>query len=211
MSAQTDTIKAADEVIINGRHYQAVDDKKNAVKNKKKTNPEDSLFIINNNKFYYYNNWLTLGGGVQQNLSYGKPLGFVGGMDFNFHVKKNYFQAGGMLSGPKFSYYDNYSLHLCYGKRFEDKDYHFAAFLGLSYSTGNLITQIDTNKFSVRPFSKPGLFIEGEVVKKITYDVGAGFCLFADWNQAQSMAGLRFILYFSGSYNGKKVKDYKDY
>lgn len=213
ISAQTDTSKASDEIIINGKRYKAVDDKKKAeaVKSKKTTKSPDSIFVVDNKKFQYYNNWLTIGGGGQQNLSYKRELGFAGGLDFNFHIKKNYFQAGTLLSGERFGSYNNYQLHLGYGKRFEDKDYHFAAFLGVSYSSGNQVTLIDTTKYIKRTFNQPGLYIQGEVVKKITYDVGMGASLFIDWNQEQSMIGLRFILYFSGAYTGKKNKDFGDY
>ncbi|MCE9538563.1 MAG: hypothetical protein K8R85_05015, partial [Bacteroidetes bacterium] len=107
--------------------------------------------------------------------------------------------------------YNNYQLHLGYGKRFEDKDFHFAAFLGVSYSTGNQVTLFDSTKYVKRTFNQPGLYIQGEIIKKITYDVGMGASLFIDWNQEQSMVGLRFILYFSGAYTGKKNKDYGDY
>jgi hypothetical protein len=211
--AQTDTSKTSDEIIINGKRYKAVDDKKKteAVKSKKATKSPDSIFVVDNKKFQYYNNWLTIGGGGQQNLSYKRELGFAGGLDFNFHIKKNYFQAGTLLSGERFGSYNNYQLHLGYGKRFEDKDYHFAAFLGVSYSTGNQITMLDSTKYVKRTFNQPGLYIQGEIIKKITYDVGMGASLFIDWNQEQSMIGLRFILYFSGAYTGKKNKDYSDY
>jgi len=211
--AQTDTSKTSDEIIINGKRYKAVDDKKKteAVKSKKATKSPDSIFVVDNKKFQYYNNWLTIGGGGQQNLSYKRELGFAGGLDFNFHIKKNYFQAGTLLSGERFGSYNNYQLHLGYGKRFEDKDYHFAAFLGVSYSSGNQVTLIDSTRYIKRAFNQPGLYIQGDVVKKITYDVGMGASLFIDWNQEQSMIGLRFILYFSGAYTGKKFKDYGDY
>lgn len=210
--AQTDTSKASDEIIINGKRYKAVDEKKaGSVKRKKTTNPPDSIFVVDNKKFQYYNNWLTIGGGGQQNLTYKRELGFAGGLDFNFHIKKNYFQVGTLLSGERFGSYNNYQLHLGYGKRFEDKDYHFAAFLGVSYSSGNQVTLIDSTKYIKRTFNQPGLYIQGEIVKKITYDVGMGASLFIDWNQEQSMIGLRFILYFSGAYTGKKNKDYSDY
>lgn len=210
--AQTDTSKASDEIIINGKRYKAVDDKKAAsAKSKKKTDSPDSIFVVDNKKFQYYNNWLTIGGGGQQNLTYKRELGFAGGLDFNFHIKKNYFQAGTLLSGERFGSYNNYQLHLGYGKRFEDKDYHFAAFLGVSYSSGNQVTLIDSTKYIKRTFNQPGLYLQGEIVKKITYDVGMGASLFIDWNQEQSMVGLRFILYFSGAYTGKKNKEYGDY
>ncbi len=210
-SAQTDTLKTPEELIINGKHYKAIDDKKTDVlKSKKKLKLKDSIFVINNNKFQYYNNWLTFGGGMQQNVTYQRELGFVGGVDFNFHIKHHYFQSGAMLTGESFGFYNNYQLHLGYGKRFEDKDYHFAAFIGVSYSSGDQVTPIDSIRNLHRSYSQPGLYIQGDIVKKITYDVGAGFSMFADWNKEQSILGLRFILYFSGTYKGKKNKEYED-
>ena len=206
------TSKAPVETISNGLGHKAVNEKKiGNLKSKHALKAADSIFVVDNKKFQYYNNWLTIGGGGQQNLTYKRELGFAGGLDFNFHMKKKYFQAGVLLSGERFGSYNNYQLHLGYGKRFEDKDYHFAAFLGVSYSLGNQITITDSNRYVKRTFNHPGLYIQGEVVKKITYDVGMGASLFIDWNQEQSMIGLRFILYFSGAYTGKQNKDYSDY
>lgn len=205
----TDTIETPDEVIINGKRYQAVDDTKKGVeKNKKKTKPLDSTFVVENNKFQYYNNWLSFGGGVQQNLTYKRELGFAGGVDFNFHVKNTYLQVGALISGRKFSSYNNYQLHFGYVRRFEDKDYHFSAGMGVSYSSGYQIEPLDSVKTYTRFYNQPGLYIQGEVIKKVTYDVGIGACLFADWNKEQSMMGLRFTLYFSGAYTGKRYRDY---
>ena len=210
--AQTDTTKLGDEIIIGGKHYKAVDDKKQeVVKNKKKSNVHDSVFVINNNKFHYYNNWLTIGGGWQQNLTYQRNLGFAGGLDFNFHIKQYYFQSGVMITGESFGFYNNYQIHFGYGKRFEDKDYHFAAFIGLSYSEGAQINQIDSIRYTTKPYGQAGIYIQGEVVKKITYDIGAGVSLFGDFNKEQSIVGLKFMLYFSGTYSGKKNKTYEDY
>ncbi|MGQ0828191.1 MAG: hypothetical protein ACT4ON_07340 [Bacteroidota bacterium] len=191
--AQTDTL-------INGKRYKIVDEKKADGASKKKYFPLDSIFVIDNKKFKYFNNWLTVGGGWQQNLTYDRPLGFTGGLDFNFHIKQHYFQAGTNITGVKFGFYNNYQLHLGYGKRFEDRAIHAAGFVGLSYSSGR--KKIDS--VYIQPFSEPGIYLQGEVVVKITYDVGIGVSLFADMNQEQSMMGLRFILYFSGAYKGKK-------
>jgi hypothetical protein len=210
--AQKDTTKLGDEIIIGGKHYKAIDDKKaEVVKNKKKSNVHDSVFVINNNKFHYYNNWLTIGGGWQQNLTYQRNLGFAGGLDFNFHIKQYYFQSGVMITGESFGFYNNYQIHFGYGKRFEDKDYHFAAFIGLSYSEGAQINQIDSIRYTTKPYGQAGIYIQGEVVKKITYDIGAGVSLFGDFNKEQSIVGLKFMLYFSGTYSGKKNKTYEDY
>jgi len=192
-SAQTDTV-------INGKRYKIVDDQKVENKNKKRTIPIDSTFVINNKKFRYYNNWLTVGGGWQQNVTYNRPLGFTGGLDYNFHVKHHYLQLGTNITGTKFGFYNNYQVHLGYGKRFEDKAIHAAGFAGLSFSSGR--KKIDS--VYIDPFTAPGIYIQGEVVVKVSYDVGIGASLFGDFNQVQSMIGFRFILYFSGSYQGKK-------
>ncbi len=215
ISPQTDTTNATDEIIVNGKHYNALEDTKpKIVKKKKRQTPLDSTFVINNNKFDYYNNWVTFGLGGQQNITYQRDLGFVGELNCNFHIKHQYFQVGAMLSGNTFGSYNNYALRAGYGKRFEDKDYHFAAFLDITYSSGYQLTRIDsityTTKYVRRNYSQPGLLLQGEVVKKITYDVGMGACLFVDWNKEQTMIGFKFILYFSGGYKGKKNKEYEN-
>jgi hypothetical protein len=204
--SQTDTV-------INGKHYQMVEDTKTtdavSTNNKKrKSPPVDSTFILKNKKLSYYNNWLTVGGGFQQNLTYRREIGFAGGLDFNFHIKKHYFQMGTMISGEKFGFYDNYEFHLGYGKRYEDKDIHFAGFAGISYSTG--FAKVGDSIY-IRPFSVPGVYAQVEAVKKITYDVGVGLAFYLDWNQEQAIFGSRFILYFSGAYKGKKFADGKNF
>ena len=203
--SQTDTV-------INGVRYQKVEEEKeiqitDTNKKKRKLPPADSTFIYKNKKLRYYNNWLTVGGGFNQNLTYKRKPGFSGGLDFNFHVKQQYFQLGTMISGEQFGFYDNYQFHLGYGKRYEDKDIHFAGFAGISYSTG--YGKVGDTVYT-RPFSQPGVYAQIEAVKKITYDVGAGFTFFVDWNQEQAIFGAKFIVYFSGAYRGKKYSDGKN-
>ena len=204
LSAQTDTV-------INGKHYKIVDETKDtgatvSTKKKKHIAPIDSTFVIKNKKLGYYNNWLTVGGGLNQNLTYKRKAGFSGGLDFNFHIKQHYFQLGTMITGEKFGFYDNYEFHLGYGKRYEDKDVHFAGFAGISYSTG--YTKNDS--VYTNAFTAPGIYAQIEAVKKITYDVGAGAAFFVDLNQTQAIFGARFIIYFSGAYKGKKFSDGKN-
>ncbi|MFL5765257.1 MAG: hypothetical protein ACJ77K_15040 [Bacteroidia bacterium] len=212
--AQTDTV-------INGHHYKIVEEKTDTVvkapvitqpvkakepKKVKHVPPMDSTFVINNKKLSYYNNWLTLGGGINQNLTYHRKFGFSGGLDYNFHIKQHYFQLGTFISGEKFGFYDNYEFHLGYGKRYEDKDVHFAGFVGISYSTG--YGKVGDTVYT-RPFAQPGIYAEVEGVKKIAYDVGIGGSLFADYNQEQGILGAKIILYFSGAYQGKRFYDGK--
>ncbi len=201
--AQTDTI-------INGKRYQIVEDAKpippGTAKKKKQLPPVDSIFVIKNKKLRYYNNWLTVGGGLNQNLTYNRKAGFAGGLDFNFHIKQQYFQIGTMITGEKFGFYDCYEFHLGYGKRYEDKDIHFAGFVGISYATG--YGKVGDTVYT-RPYAQPGIYAQIEGVKKVTYDVGAGLAFYVDWNQEQAIFGARFIVYFSGAYRGKKYADGK--
>lgn len=202
LHAQTDTI-------INGKHYKIIDEnvqpaaetKATEVKKKKHLVPLDSTFILEDKKLKYYNNWITGGAGIQQNLTYNRKYGFSGGVDFQFHVKHHYFQLGTVITGEKFGFYDNYQFHLGYGKRFEDRSIHAAAFIGISYSTG--FAKVDSTGYYERKYKQPGLYLEGQIIKKITYDVGIGASVFGDFNQEQSIAGARIILFFSGAYKGK--------
>lgn len=202
VQAQTDTV-------INGKRYKIVEDNKAAaegntdhtLKKKKHVPPMDSTFVLEGKKLKYYNAWLTGGAGIQQNLTYSRKYGFAGGVDFNFHIKQHYFQLGTVITGEKFGSYDNYNFHLGYGKRFEDKSINAAAFLGISYSTG--YAKVDSSGRYEREFKEPGIYLEGQIVKKIAYDVGVGISIFGDYNQEQSIVGGRFIIYFSGAYKGK--------
>ncbi len=170
-------------------------------KNHKRLTPLDSEFVMDNKKFKYYNKWFTLGAGVQQNLTYKRDVGFTGGADFNFHIKRNYFQAGLEVMGETATNFTNYEFHLGYGARYEDKDVHFSAFIGPSYSTG-YAKMYDT--IYSRAYSLPGMYGQVEIVKKIAYDVGIGVALYGDVNKEQTLVGFIGILYFSGSYRGKK-------
>jgi hypothetical protein len=195
--------------VINGKHYQIVEDNKTSAtsKGKKPLPPADSTFVINNKKMKYYNNWLTLGGGIQQNLTYNRKYGFAGGVDFQFHIKQQYFQLGTVITGEKFGSYDNYNFHLAYGKRYEDKDFHAALFLGVSYSSG--YGMVDSTHRYERAYKEPGVYLEGQIIKKIAYDVGAGISVFGDYNQEQAIIGGRFIIYFSSAYKGIYNSQYR--
>lgn len=194
-------LKAQNDTVINGKKYKMVEETTTSQKSKKYIPPFDSTFVINNKIFKYYNNWLTAGGGFQQNLTYKYKLGFAGGLDFNFHIKQHYLQLGTIITGERFGFYNNYQFHLGYGKRFEDKDFHTAGFIGPSYSTG--YGKVGDSVYT-RPYKQFGLYAQVELIKKITYDVGAGVSIFGDYNSEQSLVGLKFLLYFSGAYKGKK-------
>ncbi len=200
-------VLAQKDTVINGTHYK-LDKTKNPEfsKSHKRLIPLDSEFVMNNKRFRYYSKWFTIGGGVQQNVTYERNLGFAGGADLNFHIKRNFFQAGAEITGANVSLVNNYELHAGYGWRYEDKDVHFAFFMGPSFSSGYALVEKDTISEYLRPYNEFGLYSQAEIVKKIAYDVGIGAALFADWNQEQTIIGFRGILYFSGSYKGEKRK-----
>lgn len=169
--------------------------------------PLDSEFVRDNKKFRYYNKWFSCGYGVLQNVSEDTKLGKTLGADLNFHIRRNYFQTGLELTSPEIKFsggFSNYQFHAGYGLRYEDKDVHFSGFLGLSYSTGYKNTKVDTVTIDSRYYYEPGIYTQVEIIKKIAFDVGLGASLFADWNKEQTLIGLRAVLYFSGSYRGKK-------
>ena len=160
----------------------------------------NKTIIIKNNKFKVYNNWISAGAGLADNFShYGKQ--FTLGADFNFHLKMEYFQLGFFFVGDRFGAYNNYNYHFGYGRRVERTSFNLAYFAGLTYSTGYRKVN---NLFSPDyVYNQPGLYVNIQFVKKITYDTGIGPSLFFDINQYQSIGGIRLDVYFSGAYKGK--------
>ena len=43
-----------------------------------------------------------------------------------------------------------------------------------------------------------------QIATKLVYDIGVGAELFGEFNYKQSLAGVRFFLFFSGAYRGVK-------
>ena len=156
--------------------------------------------LIGENKYRIYNNWLTAGTGWCHNFSYGRDQ-FNLNMDYYFHITDKYFQLGLFFSGNAFRNYNNYNFHVGYGKRIESTAINLSYFGGVSFSTGYKKSGTQTES---DPFSEPGIFGQVEYIRKIKYDVGIGAGLFADANLLQTIAGLKFVVYFSGAFKGKK-------
>lgn len=128
------------------------------------------------------------------------------GFDFHFHIRRQYFQAGLLMSGVEFMSNNNIQAHLGYGLRKENSFAHFAAFGGISYYTG--VKAFEDSILGVIPlyYQGVGAYISAQAIKKITYDVGIGVEVFGELSKTQNMAGVKFILYFSGAYKGPKQK-----
>lgn len=154
-------------------------------------------------RYRRYNNYLTFGAGylgstlrsdMQKNI----------GADFHFHIQKQYFQAGVVMSGIDFLSNNNVQAHFGYGYRQERSNYNLAAYGGISYYTG-VIGILDTAGFSV-PYEYEGMGVYGcvQYITKLTYDIGIGAELFGEYSRHQAIGGIRIILFFSGAYRGPK-------
>ncbi len=155
-------------------------------------------------RYRKWNNYLTGGGGFAMS-----PQRFdnqtVGGIDFNFHLRNQYLQVGGLLSGTNLRYAkNNLQVHLGYGLRIERKKFNTAFFLGPSFSYGFFLVPDSTSSTKERPdtYSQLGGYACAQFVYKIKYDVGIGFDLFADYNERQQLYGGKIILFFSSAYRG---------
>jgi hypothetical protein len=159
--------------------------------------------IIHQNKRYaIHNNYITLGPGFGAS-TYHSGLQKIIGADFQFHIRDQHFQLGGMISGPEFLGTTNLGGHLCYGYRWETRAWNLAAFLGPSWYYG-VRTLKDTGGVSFpQIYQGPSVYLSLQAILKITYDIGAGVELNADVGRRQ-LFGCRFILFFSGAYRGVK-------
>lgn len=156
--------------------------------------------IIHNGKRYrIHNNYLTLGGGFLNASNRGESQKTLG-IDFQFHIRRQHFQTGVMMSGPDFGDNNHVQGHVGYGYRREGRYSNLAAFAGANYFTG--VEGVA---------GSPPVFYQGaggyaciQAVSKFTYDIGLGIELFVDVSKRQNMFGFRIIAFFSGSYRGPK-------
>lgn len=162
--------------------------------------------ILHEGKRYRLNNnYLTLGGGMLYSSIREKDQKVVGA-DFQFHVRRQHFQVGMMMSGEQFLSNNNVQAHFGYGLRKETVRANFAVFGGATFFTGV--------KAATDPFGNPiphyyegfGGYISAQAITKLTYDIGIGIEFFADYSPSQSSAGIKAIMFFSGAYRGLKQK-----
>ncbi len=155
--------------------------------------------IIYDNKLYrLYNNWLSFGAGPAKNSDI-PNIQFAIDVDYNFHIKKQYFQVGTLLSGDDFGTYNNVQGHICYVRRKENTKMNFSYLAGPSFTKGY---EYRDSVFSNKAFTAMGLYACVQLIAKIKYDVGIGSGIFADVNGKRSIIGIRLDFYFSNSYKG---------
>jgi hypothetical protein len=176
-------------------------------------------------RYRLYNNYVTAGGGIMASSIRGKEQKNIG-INYHFHIQRQYFQAGLMMSGEEFLSNNQVQGHLGYGWRKETSKINLAFFGGLTYFNG-VIGRTDTSGNSYPEYySGGGLYVSGQLVTKLSYDIGIGIEIFAESNKFapvpstyrwyegapvfkksgdyQQLAGFRLILFFSGAYRGVK-------
>lgn len=169
-------------------------------------NPKAEI-SIDGKRYRVYNSWLSLGAGANIN-SHWKQDEKNFGADFNFHIKQYYFGLGGFMSGSSFYQLNNYSVHALFGLRKETPKYNLFASAGPSSSYFRRplkdSTEFGLQKILNSVYNRVGGYVCLEAVYKIKYDVGIGGQIFCDYNEIQTVYGLRIIAYFSGAYRGIK-------
>jgi|GEM_PF-686960 len=167
--------------------------------------------VLQNKRYRIYNNYVDFGLGKCYNSGW-QDLQQVLGMDYNFHVKRNHFQAGFLLAGSGFRDNNCVQLHAGWGYRLERCNYHWAAYGGISYSDGYKLQRgtpqnVDTvYKYS---FTAVGGYANVQFYYKLKFDYGIGASAFIDANSKQILTGLRIELFLSGAYKGFKKINYK--
>jgi hypothetical protein len=155
-------------------------------------------------RYRKWNNYVTGGAGFAISPQR-TEIQRLGGGDFNFHLRDQYLQFGGFISGTSLAYAkNNLQLHLGYGKRFERNYYNIAFFAGPSYSYGFFLIPDTSSSTQLKPedYSVVGAYASAQFVYKVKYDIGVGLELFADYNSKQQLFGGKIILFFSGAYRG---------
>lgn len=156
--------------------------------------------LYDGKRYRKYNNYLTAGGGFASASNRGDLQKAIG-VDFQFHIRRQYFQMGVMMSGDAFLSNNHVQAHVGYGLRKEKNTTNLAAFAGPTYFTGvEGISGVTAASF----YDGFGAYICLQGITKLAYDIGFGAELFGEVNYKHSVTGIKFILFFSGSYRGVK-------
>lgn len=154
-------------------------------------------------RYRVHNNYLTFGPGILRSNIRSNAQKMIG-IDFNFHIRMQHFQAGVLMSGEDFGSNNNVQAHLGYGKRWETKSTNFAFFAGPSYLTGVVAYNDPVLGTIPEIYTNVGIYGSVQAVTKFAFDFGIGAELFAEYSTKQTMAGIKLIAFFSGAYVGPK-------
>lgn len=160
--------------------------------------------IIDDNKRYaIHNNYLQVGAGFGGSTIRKKEQSTIG-IDFIFHIKRQHFQVGFIMSGDEFLSNNNLSGHFGYCYRLENEKRNIAFTIGIAQNKGAIAAHIDgLDTIAELQYRNTGAYISASYIKKLTYDIGIGVELIGEFNQTQQFFGVKGVLYFSGAYRGK--------
>jgi hypothetical protein len=155
--------------------------------------------IFDGKRYRIHNNYLTFGIGLLQSNIRNQSQK-TAGVDFQFHLKKQHFQAGAMMSGDDLFGNNNTQFHCGYGYRREKNTSNVAIYAGPTYFTGVEGAAGAPASF----YDGFGVYLSAQAIYKVKYDIGLGLEFFGDVSYKQVMSGLKIIVFFSGSYRGLK-------
>lgn len=156
--------------------------------------------VIDDKRYRVYNNWMSFGIGPGYHSANPRTQ-FAMGINFQFHIKKYYFNLGGIFSGDNFGVWNNYTGHIGWVPwRKETERYNLAAMGGVSYTRG--YTFLYAGHYSSVPWDRVGIYAEFQYTMKVQYAVGVGPTFFVDWNDKRTLIGIRLDGYLSGAYRG---------
>lgn len=159
--------------------------------------------IVSSKRYRIHNNYLSFGPGFLYNNLQKQSQRAIG-IDFQFHVKRQHFQVGLMMSGPNFNSNNDVEAKIGYGYRKETRAVNLAAFAGANYYTGVLTVVDSAGDILPEFYSGIGGYACVQAVKKFAYDFGLGAELFAEVSGRRRMFGFKIIAFFSGAYRGPK-------
>jgi hypothetical protein len=165
-------------------------------------NREDEI-IYRGKRYRVHNNYLTAGAGFLSS-SIRKTSQKVLGIDFQFHIVRQHFQAGVLMSGETIGSNNNVQAHIGYGYRKETKTTNLAFFAGPSWLTGVVAVSDSVRGTIPLIYENFGFYACAQAVTKATYDIGIGVEVFGEYSHRQSLYGVKLIFFFSGAYRGLK-------
>ncbi len=126
------------------------------------------------------------------------------GVDFHWHIRRQYFQTGLAISGNKLLDNNKTQIRVGYGYRKETARYNVAFFGGTTLFYGVYAVPDTGNTFRPEFFQGMGLYGSAQAATKLLYDIGIGAELFAEINYKEKIVGVKLFLFFSGAYRGLK-------
>lgn len=159
--------------------------------------------LLYGKRYRIHNNYLSFGPGfISSTLRSTSQKGL--GVDFNFHIRRQYFQVGALMSGETVGSNNHLQAHICYGYRKETKTSNLAFYAGPNYYSG-VVTQSDP-LLGIYPsyYTGYGVYACAQGIYKLAFDIGIGGEVFAELSSRQNMFGFKLIAFFSGAYVGKK-------